>query len=85
MIGENDRFLTLQKQLREEILLGNKTWDDMITLYREFGMPEMTKDSMRRSFKAYDQYADKGWITQPVKVDGKRTNTKEVTRMVCIR
>lgn len=69
MIGEIDRFLTLQKQLREEILLGNKTWDDMITLYREFGMPEMTKDSMRRSFKAYDQYADKGWISQPKNFD----------------
>ena len=69
MIGENDRFLTLQKQLREEILLGNKTWDDMITLYKEFGMPEMTKDSMRRSFKAYDQYADKGWISQPKNFD----------------
>ena len=41
----------------------------MITLYREFGMPEMTKDSMRRSFKAYDQYADKGWISQPKNFD----------------
>ena len=69
MIGENDRFLMLQKQLREDILLGNKTWDDMITLYKEFGMPEMTKDSMRRSFKAYDQYADKGWISQPKNFD----------------
>ena len=36
----------------------------MITLYREFGMPEMTKDSMRRSFKAYDQYADKDFTAQ---------------------
>lgn len=69
MIGEIDRFLMLQKQLREEIVLGNKTWDDMITLYKEFGMPEMTKDSMRRSFKAYDQYADKGWISQPKNFD----------------
>lgn len=62
--NKNDinRFLRLQSDLRQEILLGNKTWDDMITLHREFGYGEMTKDSVRRSFKAYDTYAENGWI-----------------------
>lgn len=65
--NKNDinRFLRLQSDLRQEILLGNKTWDDMIALHREFGYGEMTKDSVRRSFKAYDTYAENGWICQP--------------------
>ena len=69
--NKNDinRFLKLQSDLRQEILLGNKTWDDMINLHREFGYVEMTKDSVRRSFKAYDTYAENGWICQPETVN----------------
>lgn len=64
-IKEINRFLKLQGDLRQEILLGYKTWGDMQALYREFGVNEVTKDSLRRSFKAYDMYAENGWIVQP--------------------
>lgn len=70
---ENRRFLKLQCDLRNKISQGENTWQDMIELHKEFGFPEMTKDSIRRSFKVFDEYFKNGWISMPIEVPKKET------------
>lgn len=56
-----------QKALNLFNLIQDKeaTWDDMMELREEFGLPYISKDSLRRTWKIVKELKDNGWELSP--------------------
>ena len=50
-----DYLLSFQK-LREQILAGEATWQDVVDLRYKYNMPELSKDTIRKGVLFYDEF-----------------------------
>lgn len=73
----SDDFLREMRQIRSKILEGEATWSDAQDIRIKYGLPTVTIDSLRRSFGAYDEFASKGWISEPK--EGSRTQKETIS------
>ena len=60
-VYDPEYLLSFQK-LREAILLGEATWQDVIDLRYKYNMPELSKDTIRKGVLFYDEFNNAGWI-----------------------
>ena len=56
-----DYLLSFQK-LREQILAGEATWQDVVDLRYKYNMPELSKDTIRKGVLFYDEFNNAGCI-----------------------
>lgn len=61
----SNEYLREMRQVRSKILEGEATWSDAKDIRIKYGLPDVTTDSIRRSFGAYDEFAANGWVSEP--------------------
>lgn len=56
------QFLTRQLSLYRDLQNGDATWQDILNLRKEYGYPEISVDTLRRSFQGVRDYDAAGFI-----------------------
>lgn len=64
-VNVSREFLEKQLAIYHNIKEGNSTWSEVNNLRRENGFPEISIDSIRRSFYQIGAYEDSGWKLEP--------------------
>ena len=58
-------YLRKFQQLRNDMLQGDATWNDIMLLRDDYQLPYLSADSLRRGVKIYDEFNMSGWINEP--------------------
>ena len=57
-----DEYFKEFREIREGILQGERTWDDVVNLRYRYNRPELSRDTIRKGVLFYDEFNDAGLI-----------------------
>ena len=67
----NINYLDEFRFLRQEILNGDKTWQDAIELREKYNQPQISKETLRKGAFIFDEYNQAGWVKKPENANNK--------------
>ena len=69
----NINYLDEFRFLRQEILNGDKTWQDAIELREKYNQPQISKETLRKGAFIFDEYNQAGWVKKPENANNKES------------